>query len=90
MIVRVQGEGQFEIPEAELARLNEFDDALERGLGDESAFSAALAALLKHVRTVGARLADDVLVESDVVLPPAEASSHEVREMLSGEGLIPG
>ena len=29
MIVRIMGEGQFEMPEESLARLNELDDALE-------------------------------------------------------------
>lgn len=90
MIFRVQGERQVEVPEAELARLNELDDAVEKALAaGEAAFSNALAALLDHVRTVGKPVADNVLVESDVILPPVGATLREVREMLGGEGLIP-
>lgn len=89
MIVRIMGEGQFELPEASMQRLNELDDALEAALEDEQSFPAALKALLEAVRSSGTRVADEELVTSDVVLPAAEASVSEVRESLTDEGLIP-
>lgn len=92
MIVRILGEGQLDVPEAELDRLNELDDALARAVDgdDESAFSSALAALLDRVREVGAPVPDDTLVPSDLVLPSADAGLAEVRDLLGEEGLIPG
>jgi hypothetical protein len=39
---------------------------------------------------VGKPLPDDEIVPSDLVLPSADASLDEVRELLGDEGLIPG
>lgn len=92
MIVRILTEGQFEVGEDQLAVLNELDAAVETAVeaGDEQRFAESLAALLDAVRTAGAAVADDSLVDSDLILPPADASIDEVREMLQDDGLIPG
>jgi hypothetical protein len=92
MIVRILGEGQFEVADAELTRLNELDAAVEAEIdaGTEESFRARLTELLDGVREVGAPLADDSLEDSDLILPPADATLEEVREMLSDDGLIPG
>jgi hypothetical protein len=89
VIVRIMGEGQYRLPEESLQRINELDDALEASLDDADAFPSALAALLESVRGVGHPLDADELLASDVVLPAAEATADEVREMLTDEGLIP-
>lgn len=92
MIVRILGEGQFEVADTELDRLNELDAAVEAEIdaGNEDAFQARLADLLDGVRQVGAPLADESLEDSDLILPPSDATLEEVREMLSDDGLIPG
>lgn len=92
MIVRILGEGQLEVPDAELDALNQLDSAVEDAVneGDEGAFSAALGALLEGVRSVGTALPDDSLEDSDLILPPADATIEEVRDLLSDDGLIPG
>ena len=92
MIVRILGEGQLEVADAELERLNELDAAVESAVeaGDTDAFAAALTALLDGVRRVGEPLAADSLEDSDLILPPEDATIDEVRELLSDDGLIPG
>ena len=92
MIVRILGEGQFEVADAELDRLNVLDETVEAEIdaGNEEAFRARLTELLDGVREVGAPLADESLEDSDLILPPADATLEEVRELLSDEGLIPG
>jgi PspAA-like protein len=92
MIVRILGEGQFEVSEAELDRLNELDAAVEAEIdaANEEAFRARLTELLDGVRDVGAPLPDESLEDSDLILPPADATLEEVREMLADDGLIPG
>jgi len=92
MIVRILGEGQFDVPEEAIAELNTLDSAVEKAVGaaDEAAFSTALAALLDGVRTVGAPHDAESLDESDLILPPADATIDEVRELLNDDGLIPG
>jgi hypothetical protein len=39
---------------------------------------------------VGVAHAADALDESDLILPPPDATIDEVRELLSDDGLIPG
>lgn len=92
MIVRILGEGQLEVAEADLATLNKLDETLGHAIeqDDDPEFRAALAALLDKVRSVGTPLPDDALEPSDFVLPGADAHVDEVREMLSDEGLVPG
>ena len=94
MIVRILGEGQYDVSDDALDRLNQLDAAVETAVedGDEEAFGTALAALLDGVRTVGVPHAVDALDESDLILPPSDATIEEVRELLAetDEGLIPG
>ena len=94
MIVRVLGEGQYDVDAAHADLLNGLDSGLERAVesGDEQAFRSALADLLGQVRTVGERLPDESLEPSDAVLPAEDSSLEEVRALLadSSEGLIPG
>ena len=92
MIVRILGEGQFDVPDEAVARLNELDGAVEAAVesGDAGAFASALAGLLDGVRAAGTPHPADALDESDSILPPADATLEEVRALLSDEGLIPG
>ena len=92
MIARILGEGQYEIADRDLARLNELDSQLQSAVdaNDETAFRNALSALLAAVRGLGTPLPEERITPSDLVLPDAEAGLEEVRELLSEEGLIPG
>lgn len=91
MIVRIMGEGQVEVGDEQLSGLNVLDAEVERAVesGDTAAFALALGALLDAVRRSGRALSDDELCDSDLVLPPAEASLEEVRAMLGESGLVP-
>ncbi|MFC4493744.1 hypothetical protein ACFPA8_06285 [Streptomyces ovatisporus] len=92
MIMRILGEGQYEITEEHLGRLNELDSALQSAAdaGDEAAFTTALSALLDSVRGLGTSLPEETITPSDLVLPDADTSLRQVRDLLSDEGLIPG
>jgi hypothetical protein len=92
MIVRISGEGQFDLPEDHVDELNRLDDDLTKAVdaGDEGQFKTALEALLASVRTAGEELPAEWIGPSDLVLPSPDATIHEVREVLGDEGLIPG
>lgn len=92
MIIRILGEGQFEVPDDRIAGLNEHDEALVEAVetDDVEAFETHLGALLGAVRTVGRPLPDGHLGPSHLVLPGADATIAEVRDLLSDEGLVPG
>ncbi|SBW23609.1 hypothetical protein FDG2_3856 [Candidatus Protofrankia californiensis] len=89
MIVRILGEGQLAVPDNVLGELNVLDDQLVTTMDaeDETAFRAALGALLSRVRAYGSPLPDDALTPSELVLPAADADLTEVRGMLRGESL---
>jgi PspAA-like protein len=92
VIVRILGEGQFRVDDSATVDLNKLDTDLEAAVnrGDEAAFSTALTGMLARVRGSGSPLPVDTLEESDLILPPQDASMDEVRQMLTDEGLIPG
>jgi hypothetical protein len=91
VIVRISGEGQFELPDSDSERLNELDNravsAVEQG--DETGFRELWTQMLELVHADGKPLDDDELVESHVILPPADISFDEARAEFTGEGLIP-
>ena len=92
MIVRILGEGQFQVDDTDTTELNRLDTELETAVehDDEAAFSAALRGLLDQVRLQGSPLAPDSLAPSDLILPRQDSSMDDVRKLLADDGLIPG
>jgi len=92
VIIRILGEGQFEVADHTVEVLNTIDSKLQAAVDadDEPGFHHALDELLALVREAGARVADDYLGPSELVLPAAESTLEEVRALLGDEGLIPG
>ena len=95
MIVRILGLGQWVLEPDQLLELNSIDEHIEKAVAedDEAALSAALADLVRAVRERGEEVPDDVIVESDLVLPDSDTSLAEVRALLDAQsdyyGLIP-
>ena len=77
-----------------VAGLNKIDDTIDEAVkaGDQESLTSALARLHAEVLGAGQPVADDELEDSDLILPSADASVDEVRELLadSQEGLLPG
>ncbi|MDX2296436.1 MULTISPECIES: PspA-associated protein PspAA [Streptomyces] len=92
MIMRILGEGQYDIADKHLEQLNHLDTALQKAAdaSDGTAFASALSALLDAVRSLGTPLPNETITPSDLVLPDETTSLPQVRELLSDEGLIPG
>lgn len=91
MIVRISGEGQFRLPDSDADRLNELDNDAVAAVeaGDEDRFQSLFSEMLSLVENDGEEIADDELVESDVILPPRDVSFDEAAAEFTGEGLIP-
>ena len=91
MIVRISGEGQFDLADSESARLNELEAAVIAAVeaGDEGRYEQAFSELLGHVRSAGSAVPEDELEGSDVILPPSDTSLQEAAADFTGEGLIP-
>ena len=91
MIVRIATEGQYEVDDAHVDKLNELDNACVAAVdsGDEATFLQSYEALLALVRDHGTELGDDDLHESALILPPPDLTFAEAGEQFTGEGLIP-
>ena len=91
MIVRISGEGQFKLPDGDADRLNELDNQAVAAVeaGDEAKFQELFDQMVQLVENDGEALADDELVESDVIMPPRDVSFEEAAGEFTGDGLIP-
>jgi len=88
MIVRILGEGQFEVAEADSPKLDALEAALNAAVDgdDDATFTSALTALIEEVRSVGTPLAPDELSASDLVVPFSDATLSETRTLLDEPG----
>ena len=88
MIVRILGEGRYDVPDADLPAIEQLDaalvDAMERG--DDAGFVGALADLVGEVRHSGTRLPHDDFRTSDLVVPHEDATLAEVQALLAEGG----
>jgi chromosome condensin MukBEF complex kleisin-like MukF subunit len=91
VIVRVMGEGQYEVDDEVAKGLNELDEQAAAALqnGDEERLSELLRRMADQVRMNGARLPDEDLSPSEAIVPPEDLSLEEARELFEDEGLIP-
>lgn len=92
MIVRVSGEGQFELDDRETDRLNELDAVLDAAVesGDEMTAEDALRTMVEWVRARGRPIGPSELRESEAVLPPPNITYDDLQALLSDDGLVPG
>lgn len=84
MIVRVLGEGQYDLEGPALHDLKVLDQRLFSAVAgaDESAYREAFAAVLSLVRS-GTRVSDDTLVESDLILPASDTPIAAARRLFT-------
>jgi len=93
VIVRILNEGQWKLSDEAVRRLSDLDDQVESAVsaGSQEQLAEALHSLLEQVRSTGMPIPDDELLDSDLILPSADATVEEVQDLLSGsdEGLVP-
>jgi hypothetical protein len=91
MIVRISGEGQYQLPDDDAAQLNELESTVisKVDAGREDGFDDAYRTLLDYVRNHGRPIADDEIETSELILPPADLTFEEAGREFTGEGLIP-
>ena len=95
MIVRILGLGQWIMEPEKLLELNDIDEAVEKAVaeGDREQLRKELQRLIDAVRSNGQEVPDDLIVESDLVLPDVDATLDEVKKLLESTseyyGLVP-
>ena len=88
MIVRILGEGQFDVGDDERGTLDGLEASLNAAVegDDDAAFATALTAVIEEVRRVGTPLAADSFTSSDLVVPFSDASLDETKVLLAEPG----
>jgi hypothetical protein len=91
VIVRVMGDGQYDVDSEVAKGLNELDEQAANALeaGDEQQLRELLRRMAEQVRANGARLPDEDLTPSEGIVPPDDLTLVEARELFEGDGLIP-
>lgn len=92
MIVRILGEGQFNVPGSVLDDLNDIDNRIVEAVATEDGaqFQSLLDEMFRLVRDRGEPLPVDELVESDLILPETDLTLYEAEHIFIGDGLLPG
>ena len=91
MIVRVIGDGQYEVDDGLMKRLHELDARAVEALGrdDEETLDRMLDEMGALVRERGTRVPDETLTPSDAVIPPSDLTLEETRRLLTEQGFLP-
>jgi hypothetical protein len=87
MIVRILGEGRFDVPEADMPAVEQLDaqltDAVDRN--DATGFDSALSDLITEIRHTGTPVPADDLQTSGLVVPHPGSTLAEVKDLLTEE-----
>ncbi|MEA3283205.1 MAG: hypothetical protein U9Q68_11765 [Euryarchaeota archaeon] len=91
MIIRVVTEGQYDVSDSLLDELNKLDNEIVELLksSDETKFRDVLKEFISMIRENGKPLDTDVIVESDLIVPPDDLTLSEALNIFSGDGIIP-
>ena len=76
MIVRITGEGQFELGDSQAERLNQLDNDACAAVAahDDARFEELWSQILALIEREGRPVPNDELFPSDVILPPRDVS----------------
>ena len=79
MIVRIATEGQYDFPDDDADKLNELDNEVVEAVeaGDEERFQTRSRRCSSSCAATARPVADDVLEESDVIIPPPDLTFAE-------------
>ena len=92
MIIRIMGDGQYRVNSTLFDTLNTIDNRIVELVqrGEDELFKKELSRLIGVIQREGERIPDDELVESDVIVPPADMTLIEARDVFRGTGIFAG
>jgi hypothetical protein len=90
MIVRILGEGQFEVEGSLADHLNAIDNKIVEHVrkGDQKEFKRDLARLISTIKEKGEPIDPVDIISSDIIVPPEDLTLEEAKKVFRGEGLI--
>ena len=92
MIIRILGIGQFKLDDRHIDIRNKIDNQIVEHVskGREKEFRADLAKIISMIQEKGEAIDPAEIISSDIIVPPADMTLEEARQVFSGEGLIKG
>jgi hypothetical protein len=92
VIIRILGDGQYNIDSYILDDLNTIDNRIVDHIskGDRKAYKEDLSRMIARIKENGEPLDPTFLEASDIIVPPKDLSFEEARIIFSGRGLIEG
>ena len=92
MIIRILGEGQFRFDDSHLGDLNRIDNQIVDHVkhGDQDGYRQDLARMISTVKELGKTVTASEIIPSAIIVPPADLSFEEARNIFCNDGLIEG
>ncbi len=92
MIIRVIGQGQYQVKSSLFDDLNKIDNQIVEYVqkGNEKAYKKSLAELIGRIVKEGETLDHKEIIESDIIVPPADMTLDEARQVFKGTGIFQG
>ena len=90
MIIRIMGEGQYEVDSCLLDQLNVIDNRIVDHVsqGRQKEFREELTKLISTVEKNGRPLDPKEIIKSDIIVPPKDLTFEEAKGVFKGDGLI--
>jgi len=90
MIIRIMGEGQYDVDERVVEELNVIDNRIVDHVSknEEVAFREGLGRLISTVKSNGKQVDAKEIVKSDIIIPPRDLTLEEAKGIFKGDGLI--
>ena len=92
MIIRIIGQGQYQVKSSLFDDLNKIDNQIVEmsKKGNEKAYKKSLGELIGKIVSEGETLDHKEIVESDIIVPPSDMTLEEARQVFKGTGIFEG
>lgn len=92
MIIRIIGQGQYRVDSSLFDTLNRIDNRIVGYVekGNEKGYRKGLDELIGTIVSEGKKVPGKEIIESDVIVPPADMSLDEARQVFRGTGIFEG
>jgi len=92
MIIRIMGQGQYRVKSTLFDDLNKIDNKIVGYVqkGNAKAYKKSLDELIGMIVREGQKVSSKEIVESDIIVPPADMTLEEARQVFKGTGIFQG
>lgn len=90
MIIRIMGEGQYNVKSSLFDTLNKIDNTIVENVqkGDEKAYRKNLSKLISTIKSKGELVDNKELIASDIIVPPPDMTFKEAHDVFRGTGIF--